>query len=154
MSESVAVSRILIVANRTAATPALLEAVQDRARQGEAEFHLVVPAAPNGLHRIVDPEDHGIGEAETRLAEVLPLLSAAAGSPVSGHVGDSNPISAIEDAIHTQDVDEIIISTLRRKFSAWIKLDLPAKASAYGRPVHHVEPDGVDACVLPLVATG
>lgn len=38
------VSRVLIVANQTAATPALLQAVRDRTRQGPCDFTLLVPA--------------------------------------------------------------------------------------------------------------
>ncbi|MEA2256359.1 MAG: hypothetical protein QOG35_2404 [Solirubrobacteraceae bacterium] len=139
--------RVLVVANRTAATPALVEAVRERARRGAADFRLVVPATPRGLHRVADPEDHGLVEAEANLYAALPVLSAAAGVPMTGHVGDANPLSAIEDAVHLHRVDEIIISTLRRSLSSWLKLDLPNKARALGLPVTHIEPDAVEACV-------
>lgn len=140
--------RVLIVANRTAATAALVQAVRARAQGGPATFHLLVPATPRGLHRVVDPEDNGRDEAEASLAAALPILSAAAGTQVSGHVGDPSPLSAIEDAVHLRGFDEIIISTLRRSVSRWTKLDLPHKARALGLPVTHVEPDSVDACVV------
>jgi len=52
-------SRVLIVANRTAATDKLLDAVRQRAQVGPATFHLLVPATPRGLHRLVDPEVAG-----------------------------------------------------------------------------------------------
>ncbi|HEX5145450.1 MAG TPA: hypothetical protein VFV85_00400, partial [Conexibacter sp.] len=68
-----------------------------------------------------------------------PLLSAAAGSHVSGHVGDDEPLMAIEDAINRAPYDEIVISTLPRRLSRWLRLDLVSKARGTGLPVEHVE---------------
>ena len=132
-------TRVLLVANRTAATDELLEAVRARAQRGPARFHLVVPAHPHGLHKLVDPQDGDAGEAERVMAEAVPLLSAAAGSEVTGHVGDHEPLMAIEDAIHRASYDEIIISTLPRRLSRWLHLDLVSKARGTGLPVTHVE---------------
>lgn len=141
-------NRVLIVANRTATTPALLEEVQARARRGDATFHLVVPASPNGLHRVVDPEAAGREEAESHLRAALPRLCAAVGAQVSGEVGDSSPMAAIADAIHASGADEIIISTLPRRLSRWARLDLPRRAQDFGVPVTHVDPDAIDACLV------
>ncbi len=141
-------ARVLVIANRTAATPALLETVRRRALRSAAEFHLVVPATSGGLHRVVDPEDHGREEAEANLKSALPLMSAAAGAEVSGEVGDPNPVSAAHDAFHAGSYDEIIVSTLSRRVSRWTKLDLPSKARELGVPVTHVEPGAVDACLI------
>jgi hypothetical protein len=131
--------RVLIVANRTAATEKLQEAVRQRALAGPAMFHLLVPATPRGLHRVVDPEVAGREEAEAQLELALELLREAAGADVTGHVGDSDAMAAISDALHRRDVDEIIISTLPRRLSRWMRLDLPSKVRGWGRPVTHVE---------------
>ena len=77
-------TRVLIVAHRTAATPALIEEVRDRASRGDCSFTLLVPNPAHGLHRLVDPEDVGEGEARDTLELALPLLSEAAGSEVRG----------------------------------------------------------------------
>jgi hypothetical protein len=132
-------SRVLIVANRTAATQRLLDAVRERAQAGPAEFHLLVPATPRGLHRVVDPEVAGREEAEAQLDRALRVLREATGDEVTGHVGDSDPVSAISDTLHEHDVDEIIISTLPRRLSRWVHLDLPSKVRGWGLPVTHVE---------------
>jgi len=133
------VTHVLVVANRTAATPALLAAVRARAESSPCRFHLVVPATPKGLHRIVDPEDSGQDAATQNLELALPVLSDAAGSPVEGHVGDANPLSAIADAVHQRQVDEILISTLPARVSRWLHVDIVSKARALGLPVEHVE---------------
>jgi hypothetical protein len=93
------ITRVLLVANRTATELPLIEAVRRRAQHGPATFHLVVPATPRGLHRVVDPEDAGREAAAERLARALPGLSKAAGVTVLGHVGDANPLAAVTDAL-------------------------------------------------------
>ncbi len=139
-------TRVLIVANRTAATEPLLSAVHDRAEAGPATFHLLVPAIPSGLHRIVDPEVAGHQEAAVRLGLSLELLSQAAASTVTGHVGDADPVAAISDALHgSGPFDEIIISTLTYRLSRWMKIDLPSKVRSLGLPVIHVTPDNAPA---------
>ncbi|MDP2711216.1 MAG: hypothetical protein Q8O56_08350 [Solirubrobacteraceae bacterium] len=133
------VRRVLIVANRTAATERLLEAVRQRAQAGPAEFHLLVPATPRGLHRVVDPEVAGRQEAAAQLALALEPLREAVGADVSGHVGDADPMAAISDTLHEREIHEIIISTLPRRLSRWVHLDLPSKVRGLGKPVTHVE---------------
>jgi hypothetical protein len=141
-------ARILVVANRTAATSALLDAVRERAHRGGAAFHLVVPATPHGLHKVVDPEDDGRTEAERSLGEALPKLSEAAGGEVTGEVGDPEPLAAIQDACNLRGFDEIIVSTLPSRISRWLRLDLVSKARGLGLPVTHVEaPDRETASV-------
>ena len=130
---------VLIVANRTAATDQLLEAVRRRADAGPAEFHLLVPAAPRGLHRVIDPEDQGREEAAQQLELALGRLREVTGGDVTGHVGDSDPVAAISDTMHERHVDELIISTLPSRVSRWMHLDLPRKVGGLGVPVTHVE---------------
>jgi hypothetical protein len=140
-------AHVLVVAHQTAATPALLDAVRDRARRGPATFYLVVPRQPHGMHKVVDPQDVGEDEANEVLATALPKLSEAAGSEVNGTLGDAEPLSAIQDAINLGHYDEIIISTLPRRVSRWLKLDLVSKAKGLGLPVTHVDADRV---IMPV----
>ena len=62
-----------------------------------------------------------------------------AGAPVTGHVGDHEPLMAIEDAINRAPYDELVISTLPHRISRWLHLDLVSKARGTGLPVTHVE---------------
>ena len=59
--------RILIVANRTAATPLLMDAVRKRAAEGPSTFALVIPNEPRK------------GGADWTLDTAIPLLERAAG---------------------------------------------------------------------------
>jgi hypothetical protein len=135
-------ARVLVVANRTAATPALIEAVRERAGRSPARFTLLVPNTAHGLHRLVDPEDQERTEAEETLELAIPLLEQAAGTPVEGMVGDPEPLAAIQDAINIHGFDEIIISTLPQRVSRWLKLDLPHKVAGLGLPVTMVTAGG------------
>jgi len=131
-------AHVLIVAHQTAATSALLEAVHERGAEGPAEFHLVVPRIAHGMHKYVDPQDAERDEAQRVLDQALPRLSEAAGSRVTGSIGDHEPLAAIQDAINLGSYDELIISTLPLGVSRWLKLDLVSKAKGLGLPVTHV----------------
>jgi hypothetical protein len=133
-------ARVLVVAHKTAATQPLLDAVRKRAARGPCRFTLLVPNSAHGLHKVVDAEDQGAGEAQGVLEEALPKLGEAAGAPVDGIVGDSDPMAAVHDAINLRGFDEIIISTLSPRLSRWLKLDLPSKVSGMGLPVSTVTP--------------
>jgi len=134
--------RVLVVANRTAATPALLDAVRERVARGPCRFTLLVPNSAHGLHRVVDPEDQGRSEAEATLGLGLPWLEHAAGGRVEGVVRGAEPLAAIQDAVNVRGFDEIIISTLPTRFSRYLRLDLPHKAANLGLPVTTVTAQG------------
>lgn len=78
-------------------------------------------------------------------------MSEAAGTAVSGHVGDANPLAAVADALNLQGFDEVILSTLPWKLSRWLRLDLPSKVRALGLPVEHVS-DSVSDELAPGLA--
>ena len=137
-------ARVLVVANRTAATPALIAAVRERAQRGRARFTLLVPSTAHGLHSVVDPEDQGASEAEATLELALPLLEEAAGAPVEPMIGVHEPLAAIQDAVNLHGFDELIISTLPSRVSRWLKLDLPHKAAGLGLPVTTVTAQGTE----------
>jgi hypothetical protein len=132
---------VLVVAHQTAATPDLLAAVRERAQHGSVKFHLVVPRQPHGMAKVLNPHETGHDDARDVLKQALPKLSEAAGSTVSGSVGDSEPLMAIQDAVHLGHYDEIIISTLPLGVSRWMRLDLISKTRALGLPVEHVAAD-------------
>src|SRR3954464_6646795 len=109
---------VLIVANRTAATPGLLEAVRRRTAEGPCHFALLVPRP----YWDADTEESGI-----TLELAIPLLEEAAGGRVDGLIGASDPFDAVAAAQERHPYDEIIISTLPARVSHWLHIDLPAR---------------------------
>jgi hypothetical protein len=129
-------TRVLVVAHRTAATPALLEAIRERASFGPARFHLLVPNPHHATWRPSDIAHPDVSEGEQVLALALPLIEEAAGAPVEGSVSPRHdPMDAIEEALHDGDYDEIILSTLPRTVSAWLHIDLPHRVGHLGLPL-------------------
>ena len=119
-------TRVLVVAHKTAATPTLLEAVRARAERSPCAFTLVVPRP------YWDPDTEA---AEATLELAIPLLDEVAGRHVDGIVGDSDPYVAVEQAVEAGDFDEIIVSTLPARVSRWLGRDLPHRVEALGLPV-------------------
>ena len=144
MEASGQAKRVLVVAHRTAATPALIEAVRQRAQEGPASFTLLVPNPAHGLHRVVDPEDADQTEGHDTLELAIPLLEEASGDKVEGLLGCAEPLAAIQDAVNLHGFDEIIISTLPKRVSRWMRLDLPHKAAGLGLPVTVVTAQGTE----------
>ncbi len=128
-------TNVLVVAARTAATPALVDAVRDRASRGKCQFTLLVPKVVHGLAKVADPEGGSFDESEQVLELAIPLLEEAAGGQVDGKIGDPVPLNAVEDAVTFGNYDEIILSTLPKHVSHWLHLDLPRKVADLGLPV-------------------
>jgi uncharacterized membrane-anchored protein len=127
--------RILIVAHKTAATPALLDAIRARAAAGHAHFHLLVPN-PADHPEVTDADRHrAMTEAEHVLALALPLIEDAAGTAAEGTVSlRHDPMDAIEEALAREAYDEIILSTLPHSVSRWLHADLPHRVAHLGLP--------------------
>ena len=127
--------RVLIVAHKTAATDALLDAVRERAQRGPCVFTLLVPNTTHGMHKVVDSGDLDEDEAQEVLATAVPLLCEAAAAPVAAIIGDADPMAAVQDALNLHGFDEVIVSTLSARLSRWLHLDLPSKIAGLGLPV-------------------
>jgi nucleotide-binding universal stress UspA family protein len=116
----------LVVANVTATSDELIEALKERA---PASFTLIIPATPFG---------GGREAALAKLDEALEQLRAA-GLEAQGSVGNADPILAVTDAWDPKRYDEIIVSTLPMRFSKWLHAGLPERiAKLTDCPVTHV----------------
>ena len=122
-------TRILIVANRTAATPRLLDEVRRRAEQGPCEFSLLVPDVASRK------------AADWTLENALRLMRRDASGRVTGIVGgSSDPFVSVAEAVRDGDYDAIIVSTLPRKLSKWLRRDLIRRVRGLGLPVTVIVP--------------
>jgi hypothetical protein len=121
--------RVLVVANRTAATPTLLEEVKRCALEQPTEFSLLIPDSPKGEH------------TDWTLELALPLLERAARGKVEGLTGEEEPFEAVSRVVGDSHFDLIIISTLPKRVSKWLRRDLPQRVAGLGVPVKVITPE-------------
>jgi len=132
-------AHVLIVANKTAATPALLDAVRKRASAGPSTFRLLIPNPDD--HLVFDRNSRDVHLGEQVLAMAVPLLSEAAGGEVEGRVARSpNAYDDIAEELEARSYDEVILSTLPHHVSHWLHIDLPSRVAELGYPLTTVTP--------------
>jgi GNAT superfamily N-acetyltransferase len=122
----------LAVANRTAASPTLLEALKARATELERHVFIFVVPQEGG---------HGVAarQARARLTQLIDRARAA-GLICAGMIGDPDPYTAVMNAVQFFRVDDIVISTLPATRSGWLRADLIERVRrASNKPVEHVE---------------
>jgi hypothetical protein len=130
--------RYLIVAHRTLCGEHLIEKVKECLHAGDSEFHLLVP--------VQHPWDHSWSDGEVEHAARKVLDEGVArfadeGIEVTGEVGDANPVEAIAGVLRRREVDEIILSTLPKGPSKWLKTDVLHRVERqFPQPVIHVTP--------------
>jgi uncharacterized membrane-anchored protein len=128
--------RVLVVTNKTDATPAVIEAVRERALAGPARFFVLVP---NPGHLAFDRNSTDTSLGEKVLERALPLLEEPAGTEVEGRVSVSpNAYDDIVEELKRGDYREIILETLPSHVSHWLHVDLPERVAGLGYPVKTV----------------
>jgi hypothetical protein len=134
------VKRVLVVANQTAESEELLDALRERGEREECELTVLIPATPHGLAWAANmAADKGTEEAETHRDALVERLRGAGLNVEDTIVGDADPLAAIQDACNLGSYDEVVVSTLPHKVSKWLHLDLPSKVGhATGLPVTSV----------------
>jgi GNAT superfamily N-acetyltransferase len=122
----------LVVANRTAASPTLLEALKGRAEELERHIFIFVVPQEGG---------HGVAarQARARLTQMIDRARAA-NLICAGMIGDPDPYTAAMNALQYFHISEVVISTLPSNRSAWVEKGLVEKIEREsGKPVQHVE---------------
>jgi hypothetical protein len=138
-------ARILVVANRTADSSELLAALRHRAAHSPARFTLLVPAVPHGLAWATDMKA-GAPEAKPRAEAGVRRMGMAGLDVDAALVGDPDPVAAVGDVLRSREFDEIVVATLPRGVSRWLRLSLPHRLRRMtDLPVTHVtaHPGGV-----------
>lgn len=118
--------KILVVANRTADSPELIEALRRRAAASPAGFTLLVPAVPHGLSWAADMKA-GWADAVIRAEHAAGRMRESGLELEETIVGDPDPFAAVGDVLHARGFDEIVVSVLPRTVSRWLALGLPAR---------------------------
>jgi GABA permease len=130
--------RVLVVANETVGGEELMSAISTRALSEKSRFFVVCPALNTRVKTWTSDEDPARAAAQERLDATLERL-ASVEIDVSGVVGDSDPLVAIEDAVRTFHPDEIVISTHPAGRSNWLERGVVDSARArFDVPVAHV----------------
>ncbi|HEX6023894.1 MAG TPA: hypothetical protein VFZ00_18030 [Solirubrobacter sp.] len=124
-------AHVIVLANRTAAAPELIEALVHRSERGPIHATLVMPAA--------GPGTADRAAAKQRMEAALEAWRAAGIENCGGVVCDPVPLEALAEVWDPMRHDEVIVSTLPGQSSKWIRSDLPhAVARFTGVSVLHV----------------
>jgi hypothetical protein len=101
----------------------LLEEVRRRAGEEPTTFALLIPNVESRKH------------ADWTLEHATESLARAAGGPVEGLMGGPDPFESVKRALRERESDEILISTLSKRTSEWLRRDLPRRVERLGLPV-------------------
>lgn len=129
--------RYLVLANQTLGGEELAARLQELMNDGPCHFHLVVPITQtSGSDHAVDGawaplvvhDGYQVGRqlAEGRLAHELARLRLA-GAQADGEVADAGALDYVRELVAREQFDEVIVSTLPRRLSRWLRVDLPAR---------------------------
>jgi hypothetical protein len=133
------VTKILVLANETIGGRSLIEKVQER-QADDVEFFVVVPRARPRRGNVV--YDEAVRDMAQVRVDLMLAFMRENGIKGDGEVGDPDPFLAASDAVASERVDEIIVSTLPAETSGWMKRDLPERLrEETGVPVEHVISD-------------
>jgi len=120
-------ANVMVVANKTADSPELLEVLRARAAQGPAEFVLVFPQTGTDHAGAVAAMEHALEAMRNT------------GLVATGVICDHDPLVAVQEAWDPVRFDEVIVSTLPMNTSRWLRVDLPRRvATVTGVSVTHV----------------
>jgi hypothetical protein len=126
-------ANVLVVANLTANSQHLLDALKARAERSPIRVTLVMPAQGPGLG--------GREAVKARLDEALEGMRAA-GLEANGAIGDADPMEAVAECFDPARHDEAIVCTLPGRSSKWLQHDFPHRVARFtGVPVTHVVAD-------------
>jgi hypothetical protein len=156
LTQVVTMRRYLVVANQTLHAAELREALRNRISAGPCSFFVIVPdtkatdydaVAAGGVlpqpgmwwwathYARPATDEEATAQARQRLSLMLAGL-ARLSVPVEGDLGSSSPLEAMGKVLADHQFDEIIMATLPRRVSRWLRAGLPHKAERrFGLPV-------------------
>ena len=141
MSDAERSRHVLVVANETVVSRALVELIEQKAKEGAVHVTVLAPVNQPRQGYVVY-YDTRRAAARRRLEKTLDLLRSA-GIPADGIVVESDPVSALQDAIHQLEPDEVVVSTHPQQKSGWLRRNAveQMRRVAGDLPFHHVVVD-------------
>ena len=116
----------------------LIDEVARRAGDTPTDVLVVAPALNSRLRHWVSDVDGAVARAHDRVELAVGELRER-GIAARGHVGDSDPMVAIADALADFSASEIVIATHPPGESNWLERGLIANASSrFDIPVTHL----------------
>ncbi len=157
----ITVRTYLVVANQTLPGAELRQEIRKRIQAGSSSFHVLVPntrprdlvgdfgrgwASPDGAIAVLGgasiSAEEAIAHAQHQLGQLLGDLHDLQ-VEASGELGDADPLKAVGEVLQRQQVDEIILSTLPKPVSRWLRMDLPHRLHRrFGLPVTTITAKG------------
>jgi len=136
--------RIVVVANETVVSRKLVDLIEARAGGGEVQVTVVAPVNQPRQGYVVY-YDTRKAAARRRLDKTLDLLRRE-GVPAVGVVVETDPVSALRDAVNQLEPDEIIVSTHPLQKSGWLRRNAveQMRKAAGSIPFEHVVVDLAD----------
>ena len=130
-------SRRILLVTTAAAPSAEVDAVVQAHAGKDAEVYVVAPASKiSWLDRLTNAEDDARDDAAKR-AEAA--SDATPSDNVEAHVGDVQPLQAIEDALRIFRADEIVVLMAPDEKASWLELGLGEDAQErFSIPVTHL----------------
>jgi hypothetical protein len=110
---------ILVVANETVVSSALVRVIEEKAKAGDARVTVLAPVSQPRQGYVVY-YDTRRAAARRRLDKTLALLRSDR-VPATGVVVETDPVSALRDAIDQLEPDEIVVSTHPQQKSGWLR---------------------------------
>jgi hypothetical protein len=148
------VRRYLVVANQTLLDLELRKELHKRIEAGPSSFYVLVPNTSAAHYHVVPAagglvpmpsvvvdygrpasDEEATAQARQRLDQTLADLTAMK-AQAEGDLGSAQPLEAIEKMLANHQFDEIVVATLPKRFSRWLRADLPHQAERrFGLPV-------------------
>ncbi|HLY94513.1 MAG TPA: hypothetical protein VKP14_06670 [Gaiellaceae bacterium] len=134
-------SHVLVVANETVISRALVELLEGKAEGGDLRVSVVAPVTQPRQGYVVY-HDTRRASARRRLDRTLEHLRKH-GISADGIVVESDPVAAVRDAIHQLEPDHVVVSTHPETKSGWLRRNAvdQMRRAAGPLPFEHVVVD-------------
>jgi uncharacterized membrane-anchored protein len=125
---------VLVITDHPVVTPALVDAINERAASGPAHIHLVVTNPAE--HEISERHQQAARVAEVDVNQAVTALREQTSADIVGSVSiRHDPMDAVEESLQRESVDEILVSVEHHRVAHALHQDLEDRLGKRGVPV-------------------